>query len=166
MARLRRDTLTSGQNISSPNVSSISPPGASSIPEFNKVLRVVSSGTLFLTHTLYVPHHPEPSSAIRAYAVEKVRGGSANTVSPAHDPRNDIFTKKDSSYRYLHSFPSHKQCLLLHLREMRKEDGFWKIWKMKASILNTARFGQTLVYRLPGFYIQVCIFFFFFHAAS
>lgn len=86
MAKLRRDALTSGHNTSSPNISPIPPP--SSIPEFNKVLRVVSSGTLFLTHTLYVPHHPEPSSAIRAYAVEKARGGSANTVSsPPHHPK-------------------------------------------------------------------------------
>ena len=160
MARLRRDTLTSGHNISSPNVSPISPPGISSIPEFNKVLRVVSSGTLFLTHTLYVPHHPDPSSAIRAYAVEKARGGSANTVSSTPSSQETIFTKKGSSYQYSHSFPSRKQYLLLHLGEMRKEDGFWKIWKVKVSILNTARFGQTLVYRLPGFYIQVCIFFF------
>jgi len=94
MAKLRRDTLTSGHNTSSPNLSPISPPGISSIPEFNKVLRVVSSGTLFLTHTLYVPHHPEPSSAIRAYAVEKARGGSASTVSSAPIiPRNDIYKK-------------------------------------------------------------------------
>jgi len=94
MARLRRDTLTSGHNTSLPTLSPISPPGASSIPEFNRLLRVVSSGTLFLTHTLHVPHHPEPSSAIRAYAVEKARGGSANTVSSAHHPRNHILQKR------------------------------------------------------------------------
>ncbi|KAJ2914067.1 hypothetical protein MD484_g6336, partial [Candolleomyces efflorescens] len=45
-----------------------------------KPLRVVASGTLFLTHTLSIPCHPGPSSAIRAHSVEKARGGSANLV--------------------------------------------------------------------------------------
>ncbi|KAF8896333.1 hypothetical protein BD779DRAFT_1495265 [Infundibulicybe gibba] len=43
-------------------------------------LRIVASGTLFLTHTLFVPCHPAPSTVVRAHAVEKVRGGSANTL--------------------------------------------------------------------------------------
>ncbi|KAK7696411.1 hypothetical protein QCA50_001068 [Cerrena zonata] len=42
-------------------------------------LRVVASGTLFLTHTLALPSHPEPSSAIRAHSVTRARGGSAST---------------------------------------------------------------------------------------
>ena len=45
-----------------------------------KPLRIVASGTLFLTHTLSVPCHPVPSTVIRAHSVEKVRGGSANMV--------------------------------------------------------------------------------------
>jgi hypothetical protein len=83
MAKLRRDT-TSSNSSASPLLGSGSPviPGASNIPEFNRSLRIVSSGTLFLTHTLYVPVHPAPSTAIRAHAVEKSRGGSANTVRP------------------------------------------------------------------------------------
>lgn len=45
-----------------------------------KHLRVVGSGTLFLTHTLSLPSHPSPSSAIRAHSVTKTRGGSASTL--------------------------------------------------------------------------------------
>ncbi|KAF5382174.1 hypothetical protein D9615_004401 [Tricholomella constricta] len=45
-----------------------------------KPLRIVASGTLFLTHTLSIPSHPGPSSVVRAHSVEKARGGSANTV--------------------------------------------------------------------------------------
>lgn len=42
-------------------------------------LRVVASGTLFLTHTLSLPSHPEPASATRAHSVTRARGGSAST---------------------------------------------------------------------------------------
>ncbi|GLB40380.1 putative pfkB family carbohydrate kinase [Lyophyllum shimeji] len=45
-----------------------------------KPLRIVASGTLFLTHVLSIPSHPTPSSVVRAHSVEKTRGGSANTV--------------------------------------------------------------------------------------
>ncbi|KAF8071894.1 hypothetical protein FPV67DRAFT_1483081 [Lyophyllum atratum] len=45
-----------------------------------KPLRIVASGTLFLTHTLSIPSHPTPSSVVRAHSVEKTRGGSANTL--------------------------------------------------------------------------------------
>ncbi|KAG6908683.1 hypothetical protein DXG01_003697 [Tephrocybe rancida] len=45
-----------------------------------KPLRIVASGTLFLTHTLSLPTHPAPSSVVRAHSVEKRRGGSANTL--------------------------------------------------------------------------------------
>ncbi|KAG6812958.1 hypothetical protein H0H92_015077 [Tricholoma furcatifolium] len=64
MAKLRRDThdsMTSTQPRTRP-------------------LRIVAAGTLFLTHTLVVPTHPAPSSAVRAHSVEKRRGGSANTL--------------------------------------------------------------------------------------
>lgn len=47
-----------------------------------KPLRIVASGTLFLTHTLSIPSHPAPSTVVRAHSVEKARGGSANTVNP------------------------------------------------------------------------------------
>ncbi|KXN84743.1 hypothetical protein AN958_12170 [Leucoagaricus sp. SymC.cos] len=80
MAKLRRDTLSSSSHGGTSPTSPAANPGASSIPELNKPLRIVSSGTLFLTHTLYVPQHPAPSSVIRAHAVEKMRGGSANTL--------------------------------------------------------------------------------------
>ncbi|KAF8638279.1 hypothetical protein AX17_002300 [Amanita inopinata Kibby_2008] len=63
MAKLRRDTQESLP---------LSP--------LAKPLRIVASGTLFLTHTLTLPNHPTPSSIIRARSVEKVRGGSANTL--------------------------------------------------------------------------------------
>ncbi|KAG6817691.1 hypothetical protein H0H87_005450 [Tephrocybe sp. NHM501043] len=43
-------------------------------------LRIVASGTLFLTHTLSLPNYPTPSSAVRAHSVEKRRGGSTNAL--------------------------------------------------------------------------------------
>ncbi|PFH52996.1 hypothetical protein AMATHDRAFT_73810 [Amanita thiersii Skay4041] len=63
MAKLRRDTHDSLP-----------------LPPLPKHLRIVASGTLFLTHTLTIPSHPSPSSVIRARSVEKTRGGSASTV--------------------------------------------------------------------------------------
>lgn len=62
MARLRRDTQDSA----------IPPP-------IQRPLRIVASGTLFLTHSLSLPTHPEPSSVVRAHAVNTTRGGSAST---------------------------------------------------------------------------------------
>jgi len=61
MTRIRRDTQDSG------------------IHALQRPLRIVASGTLFLTHTLSLPTHPEPSSVIRASAVTRSRGGSAST---------------------------------------------------------------------------------------
>ncbi|KAI0925267.1 hypothetical protein AcV7_005550 [Taiwanofungus camphoratus] len=61
MARLRRDTQESAS------------------PAIQRPLRVVASGTLFLTHTLSLPTHPEPSSVVRARSVTRSRGGSAST---------------------------------------------------------------------------------------
>lgn len=43
-------------------------------------LRIVASGTLFVTHTLILPCHPAPSAVVRAHSVEKSRGGSAATL--------------------------------------------------------------------------------------
>lgn len=61
MARLRRDTQDSaGMTLQRP-------------------LRVVASGTLFLTNNLALPTHPEPNSVVRAHSVLRVRGGSAST---------------------------------------------------------------------------------------
>ncbi|TFK40380.1 hypothetical protein BDQ12DRAFT_648870 [Crucibulum laeve] len=62
MAKLRRDTQDQY------------------FPPPPKQLRIVASGTLFLTHTLSVPSHPAPSTVVRAHSVEKIRGGSANTL--------------------------------------------------------------------------------------
>ncbi|KAH9840621.1 uncharacterized protein C8Q71DRAFT_701856 [Rhodofomes roseus] len=42
-------------------------------------LRVVASGTLFLTHTLELPTHPQPNGVLRASTVVRSRGGSAST---------------------------------------------------------------------------------------
>ncbi|KAI0331574.1 hypothetical protein GY45DRAFT_1322175 [Cubamyces sp. BRFM 1775] len=61
MARHRRDTQdSSGSTIHRP-------------------LRVVASGTLFLTNNLALPTYPEPNSVVRAHSVSRVRGGSAST---------------------------------------------------------------------------------------
>jgi len=51
-----------------------------SISPVRRPLRIVASGTLFLTHTLSLPFHPTPSSVTRAHSVEKTRGGSASTL--------------------------------------------------------------------------------------
>lgn len=51
-----------------------------SIYPHQRPLRIVASGTLFLTNTLSLPFQPTPASATRAHAVEKTRGGSASTV--------------------------------------------------------------------------------------
>ncbi|KAI0631707.1 hypothetical protein C8Q77DRAFT_1128403 [Trametes polyzona] len=61
MARLRRDTQDSA--------------GSSG----HRPLRVVASGTLFLTNNLALPTHPEPNSVVRAHSVTRVRGGAAST---------------------------------------------------------------------------------------
>ncbi|CDO68506.1 hypothetical protein BN946_scf184998.g3 [Trametes cinnabarina] len=61
MARGRRDTQDSGSSV------------------HHRPLRVVASGTLFLTNNLGLPTHPEPNSVIRAHSVSRVRGGSAST---------------------------------------------------------------------------------------
>jgi hypothetical protein len=65
MARLRREFRDDSQQHFSPAA---------------KQLRIVASGTLFLTHTLSLPCHPAPSTVIRAHSVDKARGGSANMV--------------------------------------------------------------------------------------
>lgn len=61
MARLRRDAQDTLPNA------------------YQKPLRVVACGTLFLTHTLALSSHPEPSSVVRARSVIRTRGGSAST---------------------------------------------------------------------------------------
>ncbi|KAJ7158735.1 hypothetical protein C8R46DRAFT_957377 [Mycena filopes] len=44
-------------------------------------LRIVASGTLFLTHTLGLGGpHPAPGTVVRAHSVTKTRGGSASTL--------------------------------------------------------------------------------------
>ncbi|THV07443.1 hypothetical protein K435DRAFT_772751 [Dendrothele bispora CBS 962.96] len=49
-------------------------------PSYSKPLRIVASGTLFLTHTLSIPSHPAPSTVVRAHSVVKTRGGSASSL--------------------------------------------------------------------------------------
>ncbi|KAF9030991.1 hypothetical protein BDZ89DRAFT_1064314 [Hymenopellis radicata] len=63
MAKLRRDT----------HESQFPAPPA-------RPLRIVASGTLFVTHTLTLPCYPAPSTVVRAHSVEKSRGGSAATL--------------------------------------------------------------------------------------
>ncbi|PCH34629.1 hypothetical protein WOLCODRAFT_106308 [Wolfiporia cocos MD-104 SS10] len=60
MGRLRRDTDSTSSAVQEP-------------------LRIVAAGTLFLTHTLEIPTHPEPSTVLRASSVTRSRGGSACT---------------------------------------------------------------------------------------
>lgn len=62
MARLRRDTQDTLP-----------------VTATHRPLRVVASGTLFLTHTLSLASHPEPASVVRAHSVARSRGGSAST---------------------------------------------------------------------------------------
>ncbi|KAJ6576467.1 hypothetical protein DFH09DRAFT_1149483 [Mycena vulgaris] len=50
------------------------------VPAIGRPLRIVASGTLFLTHTLSLPTHPAPSTVVRAHSVTKSRGGSASTL--------------------------------------------------------------------------------------
>ncbi|KAH7884752.1 hypothetical protein F5I97DRAFT_1497797 [Phlebopus sp. FC_14] len=45
-----------------------------------KPLRIFAAGTVFLTHTLLLPSHPEPGSASRAQAVHTARGGAAGHI--------------------------------------------------------------------------------------
>ncbi|KAI0367892.1 hypothetical protein BV20DRAFT_969980 [Pilatotrama ljubarskyi] len=61
MARLRRDTQDSAGST------------------HHRSLRVVASGTLFLTNNLALPTYPEPNSVVRAHSVTRIRGGSAST---------------------------------------------------------------------------------------
>ncbi|KAJ7035087.1 hypothetical protein C8F04DRAFT_1038046 [Mycena alexandri] len=50
-------------------------------PVPGRPLRIVASGTLFLTHTLgLVGSHPAPATVVRAHSVTKTRGGSASTL--------------------------------------------------------------------------------------
>lgn len=43
-------------------------------------LRIVASGTLFLTHTITLPTYPVEASVVRARAVQRQRGGSAANI--------------------------------------------------------------------------------------
>ncbi|KAG5634926.1 hypothetical protein H0H81_000316 [Sphagnurus paluster] len=101
---------------------------------FMKPLRIVASGTLFLTHTLSVPSHPAPCSVVRAHSVEKTRGGSANT------PDNNVVLLEVLSL--LAQFPSVESVLVaplsgndegqMILRDLEREGiitRYCKIWK-------------------------------------
>ncbi|KAG6842350.1 hypothetical protein C0991_010640 [Blastosporella zonata] len=68
-------------------------------PPQTRPLRIVASGTLFITHTLSLPAHPAPSSVVRAHSVEKRRGGSANTVRTRRT--NFTHTRKLISFELL-----------------------------------------------------------------
>ena len=61
MARGRRDTLESTRLTT------------------QRPLRILASGTLFVTNNLGLPTHPDANSVVRAHTVSRVRGGSAST---------------------------------------------------------------------------------------
>ncbi|EMD35967.1 hypothetical protein CERSUDRAFT_115915 [Gelatoporia subvermispora B] len=61
MTRLRRDTQET------------------LVPAVNRPLRIIASGTLFLTQTLSLPSYPPAGSVSRAHSVIRTRGGSATT---------------------------------------------------------------------------------------
>ncbi|KIY48469.1 hypothetical protein FISHEDRAFT_43394 [Fistulina hepatica ATCC 64428] len=63
MAKLRRET------------------GESQFPPYVKPLRIVASGTLFITHTLSVASYPLPSTSVRAHSVRKARKGIASVLA-------------------------------------------------------------------------------------
>ena len=55
-------------------------PTPTPLPPSTRPLRVVSAGTLFLTHVLSLPTHPGPGQAVRAHEYARSRGGSAPAV--------------------------------------------------------------------------------------
>ncbi|KAG6851110.1 hypothetical protein H0H93_000990 [Arthromyces matolae] len=108
MARLRRDTH---------DMTPTHPP--------TKPLRIVASGTLFLTYTLSIPTQPAPSSVVRAHSVEKRRGGSANTLLA-------LLAQFPSVEAVLIAPLSGSQDGQMILRDLAKEGvvtRFCKIWK-------------------------------------
>ena len=46
----------------------------------NRPLRILASGTVFLTHTLALPTQPSPFTVTRAHSVVRTRGGSAGCL--------------------------------------------------------------------------------------
>ncbi|KAI6039893.1 hypothetical protein EDC04DRAFT_2682230 [Pisolithus marmoratus] len=67
MARLRRDTAQQMH----PSQHTSPPP---------RPLRIFATGTVFLTHTLFLPSYPLPGSASRAQAVHTSRGGASGHI--------------------------------------------------------------------------------------
>jgi hypothetical protein len=49
-------------------------------PPSTRSLRVVAAGTLFLTHTLFLPSHPGAAQTVRAHEYVRCRGGSAPAI--------------------------------------------------------------------------------------
>jgi hypothetical protein len=66
----------------SPNAVDAAFPSPPFAPSFGaaRPLRIIATGTLFLTHTLSLREHPVPGSVSRAYAVARTRGGGASFV--------------------------------------------------------------------------------------
>jgi sugar/nucleoside kinase (ribokinase family) len=50
------------------------------LPPTPRPLRIIAVGTLFLTHTLWLPTYPSPSTVTRAHSVSNARGGSASCL--------------------------------------------------------------------------------------
>lgn len=71
-----------GENIFGPCRLSMSRPGVQTSPTTgrSRPLRIVASGTVFLTHTLTLPTFPAEGSVTRARNVSRARGGSVANV--------------------------------------------------------------------------------------
>lgn len=55
-------------------------PSQHSLSPTPRPLRIFATGTVFLTHTLFLPSYPHPGSASRAQAVQTSRGGASGHV--------------------------------------------------------------------------------------
>lgn len=82
-----RDLLVPSASVSSSPISPRSPSPHFSQAMAKKRLRIVASGTLFITHTVHVPstgnENPNPTgktTVLRAQSVSRNRGGSAATI--------------------------------------------------------------------------------------
>ncbi|KAG9042016.1 hypothetical protein FS837_011448 [Tulasnella sp. UAMH 9824] len=82
-----RDLLVPSTSVSSSPISPRSPSPHFSQAMAKKRLRIVASGTLFITHTVHVPstgnENPNPTgktTVLRAQSVSRNRGGSAATI--------------------------------------------------------------------------------------
>ena len=107
-------------------------------PPLQRPLRVVASGTLFLTHTLSLPSHPEPASAVRAHSVTRTRGGSASTCLSilAQFPNVDAMLVAPLGGN------EEGQMIIRDLESERVSTRFCKIWEIGENTIRSV--GQLL----------------------